>query len=125
MHGMRGVQGIRGEAACSGPAGTGPGSGCGDAPGQRRRQADDQRTDQVQHASGGACGGPQIAQRGRIEVLEGVDGGKRQPHLARGDADHGGDLEQLEADGGALRLGHGRAGQAHLPHGVHQHVGKG
>ncbi len=66
--------------------------------------------------------GPQIAQRGRIEVLEGVDGGKRQPHLARGDADHGGDLEQLEADGGALRLGHGRAGQAHLPHGVHQHV---
>ena len=59
-------------------------------------------------------GGPQIAQRGRIEVLEGVDGGKRQPHLARGDADHGGDLEQLEADGGALRLGHGRAGQAHL-----------
>ena len=67
------------------------------------------------------AGGPQIAQRGRIEVLEGVDGGKRQPHLARGDADHGGDLEQLEADGGALRLGHGRAGQAHLPHGVHQH----
>ncbi len=59
-------------------------------------------------------GGPQIAQRGRIEVLEGVDGGKRQPHLARGDADHGGDLEQLEADGGALRLGHGRAGQAQL-----------
>ncbi len=140
MHGMRGVQGIRGEAACSGPAGTGPGSGCGDAPGQRRRQADDQRTEPVQHASGGACGGedvatpprplfqirsikpatltkkpsnkiqggPQIAQRGRIEVLEGVDGGKRQPHLARGDADHGGDLEQLEADGGALRLGHGR-----------------
>ena len=52
-------------------------------------------------------GGPQIAQRGRVEVLEGVDGGKRQPHLARGDAAHGGDLEQLEADGGALRLGHG------------------
>ena len=69
--------------------------------------------------------GSQIAPRGRIGVLEGVDGGKRQPHLARGDADHGGDLEQLEADGGALRLGHGRAGQAHLPHGVHQHVGKG
>ncbi len=72
------------------------------------------------------CGGARrLRSAVAYEVLEGVDGGKRQPHLARGDADHGGDLEQLEADGGALRLGHGRAGQAHLPHGVHQHAGKG
>ena len=123
MHGMRGVQGIRGEAACSGPAGTGPGSGCGDAPGQRRRQADDQRTEPVQHASGRAhAGGPQIAQRGRIEVLEGVDGGKRQPHLARGDADLGAaddddadgsgeDLEPAAGRGPEQRAGPHRSGR--------------
>ena len=68
------------------------------------------------------AGGPQIAQRGRIEVLEGVDGGKRQPHLARGDADLGAaddddadgsgeDLEPAAGRGPEQRAGPHRSGR--------------
>ena len=73
-----------------------------------------------------ACRTATECTRGGCErVPVGVDRGERQPDLACGDPDPGGDLEQFHAQGSALRLGPARACQAQAPQAVHENIGKG
>ena len=76
----------------------------------------------------GRCAGrtaTECTRGGRERVPVGVDRGERQPDLARGDPDPGGDLEQFHAQGSALRLGPARARQAQVPQAVHENIGEG